>query len=74
MGQYEKWRRFDNTLMLSVTDVLNSFFSNDHRTLRIMRDTGLFAVNKVIPVKKMSMLHAMGMLGRLPKLVRGERL
>ncbi|MEE2955238.1 MAG: UbiH/UbiF/VisC/COQ6 family ubiquinone biosynthesis hydroxylase [Pseudomonadota bacterium] len=74
LGQYEKWRRFDNTLMLGVTDVLNSFFSNDHRTLRIMRDTGLFAVNKVIPVKKMSMLHAMGMLGRLPKLVRGERL
>ena len=74
LEKYEKWRRFDNTLMLATTDVLNSLFSNDHPTLRVLRDTGLFAVNKVIPLKKMLMLHAMGMLGRLPKLVRGEGL
>jgi 2-octaprenyl-6-methoxyphenol hydroxylase len=74
LDNYERWRRFDNTLMLAMTDGLNRLFSNDIAPLRLARDLGLAAVNKVPPLKKLFMQHAMGLAGDLPRLMRGERL
>jgi len=74
LASYERWRRFDNTLMLSMTDVLNRLFSNDIAPIRLARDLGLAVVNKIPPLKKVFMHHAMGLAGELPRLMRGERL
>jgi 2-octaprenyl-6-methoxyphenol hydroxylase len=71
---YERGRRFDNTLMLGMTDLLNRLFSNDVETVRIVRDLGLAAVNNLPPLKKLFMKHAMGLVGELPRLMTGKTL
>jgi len=74
LDTYERWRRFDNDLMLGVTDALVKIFSNDSEPLKLARDLGLAAVNQVPDLKKLFMRHAMGTVGDLPKLMRGETL
>ena len=74
LERYERWRRFDNGLMVAVTDGLNRLFSNDLPPVRLARDVGLAAVNRLPPVKRFFMRHAMGLVGDLPRLLRGEAL
>ena len=69
-----RWRRFDNTVLIAATDGLNRLFSNDVPAVRLARDLGLGAVNRVPPLKRFFMRHAMGTVGELPKLLRGEAL
>ncbi len=74
LSRYERWRRFDNSLMMAMTDALNRLFSNDFAPLRVARDLGLAAVNQAPPLKRFFMRHAMGMVGDLPRLMREPRL
>jgi 2-octaprenyl-6-methoxyphenol hydroxylase len=74
LERYQRWRRFDNAVMLAATDVLNRLFSNDIAPLRLARDLGLAAVDKLPPLKKLFMRHAMGVVGELPKLLQGRPL
>jgi 2-octaprenyl-6-methoxyphenol hydroxylase len=74
LERYQRWRRFDNTLMLAMTDGLNKLFSNNIRPLRLARDLGLAAVNSLPPLKKFFMNHAMGLVGDLPRLMRDQPL
>ena len=67
-------RRFDSSVMLATTDALNRLFSNDISPIKEFRDLGLAAINKLNPVKKFFMLHAMGSSGSLPRLLKGEPL
>lgn len=72
LARYERWRRFDNVFMAATTDVLNRLFSNDIGPLRLARDLGLAAINRLPPAKRFFMRHAMGLVGDLPRLVKGE--
>lgn len=74
LARYERWRRADNLLMAGVTDVLNRLFSNSVGPIKLARDLGLGVVNRLPGVKKMLMRHAMGTVGDLPRLMRGEAL
>ena len=74
IARYERWRRSDNLLMAAVTDVLNRLFSNDIGPIRLGRDIGLAAVNRAPPLKRVFMRQAMGTVGDLPRLLRGETL
>ena len=74
LDRYERWRRVDNMLLAAVTDGLNRLFSNDIAPVRLARDLGLAAVDRLPPVKRFLMRHAMGTVGDLPRLVRGEAL
>ena len=74
LNRYEQWRRVDNTLMLAATDTLNRLFSNNVGPVRLARDVGLALVNRAPPLKKLFIKHAMGVLGDLPRLVRGDAL
>ncbi|MDP6883941.1 MAG: FAD-dependent monooxygenase, partial [Rhodospirillales bacterium] len=74
LEDYRRWRRFDATVMIAVTDGLNRLFSNNIPVLRLARGLGLAAVDKAPPLKKVLMRHAMGVLGELPRLMRGEAL
>jgi len=71
LGRYRRWRGFDNSLMLAATDGLNRLFSNDIQPLRLARSAGLAAVDRIVPLKRLLMRHAMGTLGELPRLMRG---
>jgi len=74
LERYHRWRRFDNTLMLAMTDGLNRLFSNAIEPLRLARDVGMATVNRLPPVKRLFMRHAMGLVGDLPRLMRGDAL
>jgi 2-octaprenyl-6-methoxyphenol hydroxylase len=74
LDRYQRWRRFDNVLLAAMTDGLNRLFSNDVAPLRLARDLGLAAVDRLPPLKRFLMRHAMGVTGELPRLVRGEAL
>lgn len=74
LRDYERRRRFDNVLLAAVTDGLTRLFSNDITPLRLARDIGLAGVQRLPPVKRFLMRHAMGMVGALPRLIRGEPL
>lgn len=74
LERYQRWRRLDNMALIAATDSLNRLFSNDLPPVRLLRDLGLAAVNRVPPLKRFFMRHAMGMVGDLPRLVKGETL
>ena len=74
LERYQRWRRFDNTLMLAMTDGLNRLFSNDIKPLRLARDLGMAAVNQLPPLKKFFMRNAMGLVGDLPRLMKNKPL
>lgn len=74
LEKYERWRKPDNMTMIAVTDGLNRLFSNDVAPIRHARDVGLALVNRAPPLKRTLMRHAMGVIGDLPRLTRGERL
>ena len=74
LERYERWRKPDNMMMIGVTDILNRLFSNDITPVRIAREVGLAAVDRATPLKKIFMRHAMGLVGDLPRLTRGEPL
>ncbi len=74
LARYQQWRRFDNTVLMIATDGLNRLFSNDSAPLRLARDVGLAAVNRLPPLKRFFMRHAMGLVGDLPRLIRGQAL
>lgn len=73
LARYQRLRRFDNALMLAATDGLNRLFSNDLGPLRLARNVGLAAVDRLPPLKRLFMRHAMGLAGDLPRLMRGKR-
>ena len=72
LKRYERWRRFDSFALAAVTDSLNRLFSNDFPPLRLIRDLGLGAVDRIAPLRRFFMRHAGGDLGTLPRLMRGE--
>jgi 2-octaprenyl-6-methoxyphenol hydroxylase len=74
LARYERWRRFDSLALIAITDGLNRLFGNDLLPLRVVRELGLGLVERVGPLKQFFMRHAMGLLGDLPRLMRGETL
>jgi 2-octaprenyl-6-methoxyphenol hydroxylase len=74
LERYQRWRRLDAVMLAAVTDGLNRLFSNTIAPVKLVRDFGLAAVNRLPPLKRFLMQHAMGTLGDRPRLARGERL
>jgi 2-octaprenyl-6-methoxyphenol hydroxylase len=74
LERYERWRRSDALVLAAVTDGLNRLFSNTIPPVRLARDFGLAMVNRLPPLKRLLMQHAMGVLGDRPRLAKGEPL
>jgi 2-octaprenyl-6-methoxyphenol hydroxylase len=74
LARYQRWRRLDTLLLAAVTDGLNRLFSNAITPVRLVRDLGLAVVQRLPPLKGLLMRDAMGIVGDLPRLVRGEPL
>lgn len=71
LERYQRWRRFDTTLMAMVTDGMNRLFSNDLAPVRAARDFGLGVVDRLGPVKDFMIARAAGVERGGPKLLRG---
>lgn len=74
LDRYQRWRRFDTLLLAGVTDGLNRLFSNSLPSVRLARDFGFAVVQRLPPLKRLLMRDAMGLVGDLPRLVRGQPL
>ena len=66
LARYQRMRRPDNLLMLAATDGLDRLFSTDLPPVRLARDLGIAAVNRMPPLKRLFMRQAMGRLGAAP--------
>ncbi|MEZ5832452.1 MAG: UbiH/UbiF/VisC/COQ6 family ubiquinone biosynthesis hydroxylase [Dongiaceae bacterium] len=74
LDRYARWRRFDNLMLSTFMDGLTRLFSNDFAPLRLARDLGFAVFNRTMPLKRLAMRHAMGIVGKLPRLVQGRPL
>lgn len=72
LERYNRWRAFDAVSMGMVMDGLVRLFSNDFTPIRLARRLGLRIVDKLFPAKQFFMLHAMGLLGDLPEMLRAK--
>lgn len=73
LERYVRWRRTDNNILAFGMDALTRFFSNDITPIRLARQIGLGIVGEIPPLKKFFMRHARGTVGKLPKLLKGEK-
>ena len=74
LERYQRWRRFDTMAMGIATDGLNRLFSNRSDALRLVRDVGLGLVDRLPALKRLFIREAAGLVGDVPKLLRGEAL
>lgn len=74
LERYQRWRRFDTMAMGIATDGLNRLFSNRSSVLRLARDVGLGVVERLPALKQLFIREAAGLVGEVPKLLRGEAL
>jgi 2-octaprenyl-6-methoxyphenol hydroxylase len=71
LERYAAWRRFDGLALVGITDGINRLFANDLFPLKVAREAGLALVDRLPPVKRFFMRHAMGLVGDLPRAMRG---
>jgi 2-octaprenyl-6-methoxyphenol hydroxylase len=74
LERYQRWRRFDTMAMGIATDGLNRLFSNQSAALRLARDVGLGVVERLPALKQFFIREAAGLVGDVPKLLKGEAL
>jgi 2-octaprenyl-6-methoxyphenol hydroxylase len=74
LDRYQRWRRFDTMAMGLATNSLNLLFSNRSTLLRTVRDIGLGLVDRTPPLKSLFIRQAAGLLGEVPRLLKGEAL
>jgi 2-octaprenyl-6-methoxyphenol hydroxylase len=74
LERYQRWRRFDTMTMGIATDGLNRLFSNHSDALRLVRDIGLGLVDRLPALKHVFIREAAGLVGDVPKLLKGEAL
>jgi 2-octaprenyl-6-methoxyphenol hydroxylase len=74
LQRYQRWRRFDTMTMGVMTDGLNRLFSNRSAALRLVRNLGLGLVDRVPNLKQLFIREAAGLVGEIPKLLRGKPL
>ena len=74
LERYQRWRRFDTMAMGFATNSLNFLFSNQSTLLRAVRDIGLGLVDRAPPLKNIFIRQAAGLVGEVPRLLKGEAL
>ncbi|MGN6100095.1 MAG: FAD-dependent monooxygenase [Devosia sp.] len=72
LEKYQRWRRFDTTLIAMVTDGMNRLFSNDVAPIRAVRDFGLGVVDRLPPLKTAMIRQAAAINGGQPRLLSGQ--
>ncbi len=72
LRRYERWRRFDSTTSAASGVAINALFSNGNIGLRMLRSSGLRAVNRLGALKTFLMKEAAGLTGEIPKMLKGR--
>jgi 2-octaprenyl-6-methoxyphenol hydroxylase len=72
LDRYARWRRFDTMALAAGFDAFVRLFSNDVAPVRVLRDLGMAAVNRLGPLRRAFMGEAGGATGDLPRLLHGK--
>lgn len=72
LRRYERWRRSDNEVMQYSMDGFKHLFGSTLAPVRLARNLGLSAVDRLPPLKALLAKRAMGREGDLPRLVRPD--
>lgn len=70
LKQYERWRKFENWIILGFTDLLDRAFSNTNLIVMPLRRLGLRVMAHVSVLKHLSLGLMTGMIGRWPSLAK----
>jgi 2-octaprenyl-6-methoxyphenol hydroxylase len=68
LRRYERWRRLENWVILSFTDLLTRTFSNQIWPLVVLRRGGLWGLSHVAPLRRWVLRLMTGRWGRVPQL------
>ena len=68
---YARWRIFDTQSTAALMHGMHFLFANDHEALRLVRQAGLKLVDRLPGVKRVFEKEAAGLIGALPRLMRG---
>jgi 2-octaprenyl-6-methoxyphenol hydroxylase len=74
LERYQRARRFDTLTMGAATDGLNRLFSSEALPTRLVRDFGMGVVDRLPKLKRFFVREAAGIVGEVPRLMRGEAL
>jgi 2-octaprenyl-6-methoxyphenol hydroxylase len=70
LRRYERWRKWENLIILGFTDLLDRTFSNNFLPIVLIRRLGLRILKTVFPVKILALKLMTGLTGRTPNLAR----
>jgi 2-octaprenyl-6-methoxyphenol hydroxylase len=70
LKRYERWRKWENLILLTVTDVLNRTFSNQIFPIVVLRRLALWVLRTIQPIKSLTFRLMSGLIGRSPKLAQ----
>lgn len=73
LRRYEGWRRLENWVILSFTDLLTRSFSNQIGPIVLLRRLGIWVLNHVPPLRRLALRLMTGRLGRVPRLAKVGR-
>ena len=73
LRRYERWRRWENWVILSFTDLLTRSFSNHIGPLVVLRRIGLWLLNHLPSLRHLALRLMTGRLGRVPKIALAGR-
>lgn len=74
LQNYERWCKTDQNLAAGLARGISGWFGLQLPLINRLRGLGLLATELLFPFKKRLAKSAMGLVGRLPKLVRGLKL
>ncbi len=70
LRRYERARKGENIAMQGAMDLFKRAFSNDLGPLKVIRNLGMGAANRLTPVRKLLIRNALGTVGDIPILAR----
>ncbi len=72
LKRYERWRKWENLIILGFTDLLDRTFSNNVFPIVLVRRLGLWVLQTVLPAKSFALRLMTGLTGRVPKLAQKQ--
>ena len=70
LKRYERWRQWENLVILSITDLLNRTFSNQIFPIVQLRRFSLWFLRNMQPIRSIVFRLMSGLLGRTPQLAQ----
>ena len=74
LQQYDRWRRWENGVILGFTDFLDRCFSNELWPIVILRRMGIQGLIHIPPLRYLALRLMTGQWGRKPKIAQSARL